>query len=56
LVALDDALDALAQFDPRKANVVEMRFFGGLSAEETAEVRTFHRKPCGGIGNWLERG
>ena len=38
LVALDDALDALAELDPRKAKVVEMRFFGGLSVEETAEV------------------
>jgi len=38
LVALDEALDALAQLDPRKAKVVEMRFFGGLSVEETAEV------------------
>jgi len=38
LVALDDALDALARFDPRKVQVVEMRFFGGLSVEETAEV------------------
>lgn len=38
LVALDDALDALATFDPRKAQVVEMRFFGGLSVEETAEA------------------
>jgi RNA polymerase sigma factor (TIGR02999 family) len=38
LVALDEALDALAQLDPRKARVVEMRFFGGLSVEETAEV------------------
>jgi RNA polymerase sigma factor (TIGR02999 family) len=38
LVALDDALGALAQFDPRKVQVVEMRFFGGLSVEETAEV------------------
>jgi RNA polymerase sigma-70 factor, ECF subfamily len=38
LVALDDALDALAQVDPRKVQVVEMRFFGGLSVEETAEV------------------
>jgi len=37
-VALDDAMDALAQFDPRKVQVVEMRFFGGLSVEETAEV------------------
>ena len=38
LIALDDALDSLARFDPRKARVVEMRFFGGLSAEETAAV------------------
>jgi len=38
LVALDDALDALAEFDPRKARVVEMRFFSGLSVEETAAV------------------
>jgi RNA polymerase sigma-70 factor (ECF subfamily) len=38
LVALDDAMNALAQFDPRKMQVVEMRFFGGLSLEETAEV------------------
>jgi RNA polymerase sigma factor (TIGR02999 family) len=38
LVALDDALGALARVDPRKAQVVELRFFGGLSAEETAEA------------------
>jgi RNA polymerase sigma-70 factor (ECF subfamily) len=38
LVALDDALSALSQIDPRKVQVVEMRFFGGLSVEETAEV------------------
>jgi RNA polymerase sigma factor (TIGR02999 family) len=38
LVALDHALESLAQFDPRKARVVELRFFGGLSVEETAEV------------------
>jgi RNA polymerase sigma-70 factor, ECF subfamily len=38
LVALDDAMNALALLDPRKAQVVEMRFFGGLSVEETAEV------------------
>jgi RNA polymerase sigma factor (TIGR02999 family) len=38
MVALDDALNALARLDPRKAQVVEMRFFGGLSVEETAEV------------------
>lgn len=38
LVALDDALNALAAFDSRKAQVIEMRFFGGLSVEETAEA------------------
>lgn len=38
LVLLDDAMAALARFDPRKAQVVELRFFGGLSVEETAEV------------------
>jgi RNA polymerase sigma-70 factor, ECF subfamily len=38
LVALDDAMNALARIDPRKVQVVEMRFFGGLSVEETAEV------------------
>ncbi|MFN0277223.1 MAG: sigma-70 family RNA polymerase sigma factor [Pyrinomonadaceae bacterium] len=38
LLALDEALKQLSKFDERKANVVEMRFFGGLSVEETAEV------------------
>jgi len=38
LVGLNDALNALAEFDPRKARVVELRYFGGLSVEETAEV------------------
>ncbi|HEX4770539.1 MAG TPA: ECF-type sigma factor [Bryobacteraceae bacterium] len=38
LVALDDALTALAQLDKRKSQIVEMRFFGGLTLEETAEV------------------
>jgi RNA polymerase sigma factor (TIGR02999 family) len=38
LVALDDALNALTALDPRKSQVVELRFFGGLSVEETAEV------------------
>jgi RNA polymerase sigma factor (TIGR02999 family) len=38
LVALDEALDALARLDARKARIVEMRFFGGMSVEETAEV------------------
>ena len=38
LIALDDALHELAKFDPRQAQVIELRFFGGLSVEETAEV------------------
>lgn len=38
LVALDDAMNALARLDPRKVEIIEMRFFGGLSVEETAEV------------------
>lgn len=38
LIALEDALNTLAQNDERKARVVELRFFGGLSVEETAEV------------------
>jgi RNA polymerase sigma factor (TIGR02999 family) len=38
LVALDDALNLLADVDPQKSKIVELRFFGGLSVEETAEV------------------
>ena len=38
LVALDDALSAMTEMDPRMSQVVELRFFGGLSVEETAEV------------------
>lgn len=38
LVALDEALDRLAELDPQKSRIVELRFFGGLSVEETAEV------------------
>jgi RNA polymerase sigma factor (TIGR02999 family) len=38
LIVLDDALNALADMDPRKARVIELRFFGGLSVEEAAEV------------------
>ena len=48
LVAVDDALKALADFDPRKSWIVELRFFGGMSVKETAEVlkvssETVHR-------------
>jgi RNA polymerase sigma-70 factor, ECF subfamily len=42
LVALDDALNALSRVDPRKGRVVELRFFGGLSVEETGEVLQVH--------------
>jgi RNA polymerase sigma factor (TIGR02999 family) len=38
VVALDRALDALARVDDRKSRIIELRFFGGLSVEETAEV------------------
>ena len=42
LVALDDALDELAKFDERKAQVIELRYFGGMSVEEAAEVLGVH--------------
>ena len=49
LIALDQALVALEQFDERKSRLVELRYFGGLTAEEAAEVlgisvRTVHRE------------
>jgi RNA polymerase sigma factor (TIGR02999 family) len=43
LLALDDALKRLAEIHPRKSDVVELRFFGGLSVEETAEVLKISR-------------
>jgi RNA polymerase sigma factor (TIGR02999 family) len=49
-VALDDALQALAKFDERKSRVVEMRFFGGLSVEETAVVLKV--SPATVMGDW----
>jgi RNA polymerase sigma-70 factor (ECF subfamily) len=42
LVALDDALEELARLNPRKAQVVELRYFGGLSVEEAAEALGVH--------------
>jgi RNA polymerase sigma factor (TIGR02999 family) len=38
LIALDEALDALAALSPRQSQVIELKFFGGLTIEETAEV------------------
>jgi len=49
-VALDDALTALAAFDDRKSRVIELRFFGGLSVEETALVLKV--SPATVIGDW----
>jgi RNA polymerase sigma factor (TIGR02999 family) len=50
LVALDDALDALAHVDLRKSRVIELRFFGGLSVEETAEA--LHVSPETVMRDW----
>jgi RNA polymerase sigma factor (TIGR02999 family) len=44
VVELDEALEALAQLDARKSQVVELRFFGGLSVEETAEALNVSRE------------
>jgi RNA polymerase sigma factor (TIGR02999 family) len=49
-VAIDDAMNRLAEIDPRKASVVELRFFGGLSVEETAE--TLKLAPITVIRDW----
>ncbi len=49
-IALDDALQALATFDERKSRVIEMRFFGGLSVEETAAVLDV--SPATVMGDW----
>jgi RNA polymerase sigma-70 factor, ECF subfamily len=49
-VSLDDALNALAERAPRKAQVVELRFFGGLSVDETAEV--LHVSPITVMREW----
>jgi RNA polymerase sigma-70 factor, ECF subfamily len=50
LVRLDEALAALADLDGRKARVIELRFFGGLSVEETAEV--LHLSPQSVLRDW----
>jgi RNA polymerase sigma factor (TIGR02999 family) len=50
LVALDDALTAMAAVDPRQSKVVELRFFGGLTVEETAEA--LHVSPQTVLRDW----
>jgi RNA polymerase sigma factor (TIGR02999 family) len=56
LLEADDALTRLAKLDPRKTQVVEMRYFGGLRVEETARPSKFHPKQCGATGRWLKHG
>jgi RNA polymerase sigma factor (TIGR02999 family) len=59
LVALDDALTELAGFDPRKAQVVELRYFGGMSVKEAAETLGVHPntviRDWGLAKAWLKR-
>ncbi len=50
LVALDEALTRLAEFDERQARIVELRYFSGLSIEETAEV--LHISPATVKSDW----
>jgi len=59
LLALDEALDKLAQVDPRQASIVELRFFGGLSVAEVAEVLGVSKRTVEGdwtmVRAWLRR-
>jgi RNA polymerase sigma-70 factor (ECF subfamily) len=59
LIALDDALEKLAEVDPRQAKVIELRFFGGLSVEEVAEALDVSKRTIEGDGTmaraWLRR-
>ena len=59
LVALDDALTSLSALDPRKSQITELRFFGGLSIEETAEVMglspTTVQREWRATKSWLQR-
>jgi RNA polymerase sigma-70 factor, ECF subfamily len=50
MVAIDEALESLAAVDPRKSQIVELRFFGGLSIDETAEV--LHVSPGTVMRDW----
>lgn len=59
LIALDYALNELARLDPQQSRIVEMRFFGGLSIEDTAEVigvsRTTVKREWATARAWLLR-
>ena len=52
IIALDEALKTLAGFDDRKSRVVELRFFGGLNVDETAEILGICHAPCTANGTW----
>jgi RNA polymerase sigma factor (TIGR02999 family) len=52
VIALDDALSALAKLDPRQSQVIELRYFGGLSVEETAAVLKV--SPSTVLGDWRQ--
>ena len=56
VVALDRALEALAAVDARKSRVIELRFFGGLSVEETAEVLHVRPTRSSATGGWRSSG
>ena len=51
VIALDEVLKSVAKFDDRKSRIVELRFFGGLNAEETAKFWVSPRAQC--IGNGI---
>jgi RNA polymerase sigma factor (TIGR02999 family) len=51
VVALDEALDTLSKLDPQQARVVELRFFGGLTIEETSEA--LHISPATVTRDWV---
>lgn len=59
LIALDDALNELARLDPQQSRIVELRFFGGLSIEDTAEIigvsRTTVKREWATARAWLRR-
>ena len=56
LIALDDALDELAQVDSRKVRVIELRYFGGLSVEESAEALGISPQSVMRDWSWRKRG
>jgi DNA-directed RNA polymerase specialized sigma24 family protein len=56
VVALDDALNGLAQLDEQQGCIVELRFFGGLTTEEIAQVLDILPPQSNATGMWQKRG